>query len=127
MTDALILVRTSDNKEQKRFVGLNLYYGDFQLISSSNYVLSFSELKKASRENGKFFIITCSCGFPDCAGIYNPIKVEHNGSEVTWFIQEPVKKEMKFSVSQLQNQILGAEKRLKELGFSNFEKQQFTY
>jgi len=127
MKDALILVRTSSGSEGRIYIDLNLYYGDSELFDSNDYFLSFSALKKASWESGTFFLITCGCGTPGCAGIYNPIKVEHNGDEVVWFIQEPIKKDVKFSASQLQDQVLGAEKRLKELGFLNFEEQQFSY
>jgi hypothetical protein len=48
------------------------------------------ELQKSAEGEGEFFIITCFCGEPQCAGIQEGIKVLHQGDHVTWVYRNPL-------------------------------------
>lgn len=46
------------------------------------------ELINSTRSDGNYFMWTCSCGVPGCAGYYNGIKVVSDDKETTWFDQD---------------------------------------
>lgn len=45
------------------------------------------ELQRSVDQSGEYFIITCSCGWPECAGIKRGIQVSHQGECITWVYQ----------------------------------------
>jgi hypothetical protein len=45
-------------------------------------------LTQSMSNDGRYFIITCTCGDPGCAGIDQGIKVIHNDENVQWLITE---------------------------------------
>jgi hypothetical protein len=47
------------------------------------YATDLSEFEKSLAHDGKFYIITCSCGFPECIGA-RAIVVKHLGDIVRW-------------------------------------------
>lgn len=47
------------------------------------------ELQRSVREGGKYFLLTCWCGMPECAGICEPVRVIHEFDAVRWEITQP--------------------------------------
>ncbi len=48
------------------------------------------EIIKSCQLSGEFFIVTCGCGEPACAGIYDGIRVTHLDDRVVWEIPDPL-------------------------------------
>lgn len=42
-----------------------------------------------SHDDGEFFVATCGCGVPDCAGVFDGVTVIHDATHVHWKIPEP--------------------------------------
>ena len=42
------------------------------------------EIFQSRQKEGEFFIFTCSCGIPECAG-YKGVNVTHQGGVVEWY------------------------------------------
>jgi hypothetical protein len=59
------------------------------LVDFAYYGLTTSlpELARSSQKPGEFFIITCHCGDPGCAGIRQGIEVTHAKNQVVWRYQ----------------------------------------
>ena len=55
---------------------------DFNLESLS---VDLSALEQAARASGEFYIVTCICGYPNCAGIKQPIRIDHADGRVRWY------------------------------------------
>ena len=54
---------------------------DFKKDSLS---VDLSELAQAALESGAFYIVTCICGYPNCAGIKERIRIDHAVGRVHW-------------------------------------------
>ena len=53
------------------------------------YATDLAALKRSVTESGEHFILTCWCGFHECAGIYSGIVVSHKGRRTRWHVSEP--------------------------------------
>ncbi len=65
---------------------------DDQLLVNPKHdhlAIDLAELVKTLEDDGEFFIITCTCGDPGCAGIMEGVKVHHNGKMVYWQFRIP--------------------------------------
>lgn len=56
----------------------------------NGFTINIEALIDSLKQSGAFFIFTCDCGVPDCTGIYEGVKVIHNGNNITWQLQEPL-------------------------------------
>ena len=63
----------------------------------TEFVLDISELAKSCQSSGEFFIFTCGCGYPACAGILDGIQIEHLIEAVVWRFYEPMKDDLDIS------------------------------
>ena len=77
------------------FVDQELLYKD--------YPVDLIELIRSKESEGKFFIFTCSCGIPECGGIYEAVKVKYLDKTVTWEI--PKKTKIEFCAFEYINEI----------------------
>jgi hypothetical protein len=60
---------------------------DGQVISSG-YCIDMVQLVESFCGSGDYFILTCSCGEPGCAGLFIPFHVEHlGGGIIRWHIE----------------------------------------
>ena len=46
--------------------------------------VDLSQLRSSLEEDGTFFIWTCSCGAPGCAGLFNGVRVKHTNDDTSW-------------------------------------------
>jgi len=53
-------------------------------VLEAGFALDISALYNSAQESGEFFIWTCECGIPECAGIYHGIRVTHAAHTVVW-------------------------------------------
>ncbi len=64
------------------------------------YATDLHELIRSSERAGEYFILTCWCGYPGCAGIRRGIQVRHEHGNIFWHLAEPgPKKRFVFSQS----------------------------
>ncbi|NCO73662.1 MAG: hypothetical protein GW795_15060 [Cyanobacteria bacterium] len=77
-----------DNDDNLYFVTIILVDGK-PIADFSYYATSLTELNNTLKQNGKYFILTCWCGVPDCAGIEQGIQVTHYQDTVKWTINQP--------------------------------------
>lgn len=77
---------------------------DGKNIDCLRYVDS-DELIKTLSHSGKYYIYTCTCGNPECGGIYHPVAVEHNESYIYWTMINPYGGMFKFNKEQYVNEV----------------------
>lgn len=46
-------------------------------------------LAAAATQTGEFYIATCGCGVPDCAGIYHGVRTEQTNGIISWEVPVP--------------------------------------
>lgn len=56
---------------------------------NDKYCVNYGALIWSVRGNGEYFILTCSCGIPECAGIYKGVEVKFVGNSVEWHFIDP--------------------------------------
>jgi len=76
----------------ERFWRVIVRVDDIPLVDFAYYELAadLRELEKSAEGDGEFFILTCSCGEPRCAGIRQGIQVSHQRDRVTWVYRRPL-------------------------------------
>lgn len=52
--------------------------------------IDLRQLAKSCQLSGEFFIVTCGCGEPGCAGIEDGIRVSHFTDRICWIVPEPI-------------------------------------
>jgi hypothetical protein len=63
--------------------------GDTPLANYREYAVDRDELRRSVGSTGDFWILTCWCGDPGCAGIDQAVKVVQEADVVHWYIEEP--------------------------------------
>ena len=63
-------------------------YVDDCLIEE-DWTIDWIEMAKSAIEPGGYFIFTCGCGVPECAGIYDPVMVTHTDDAISWDVIKP--------------------------------------
>lgn len=58
-------------------------------LFTSDVTLDIAALVDSTRGSGEFYIFTCGCGEPGCAGIWHGVIVLHSPYCVQWLIPEP--------------------------------------
>ena len=61
-----------------------LEFNDEQADVDDPEHVDLNELKSSLDDNGTFFIWTCSCGAPGCAGLFDGIRVTHSDGVTSW-------------------------------------------
>lgn len=52
--------------------------------------VDLSQLAKSCQSSGEIFIVTCGCGFPPCAGIFDGIRVRQEAEAIVWEVPDPL-------------------------------------
>ncbi len=56
----------------------------------ADYTVDIFEAAASCRKEGEFFIFTCGCGVPGCAGIYQGVQVRHSDDFIYWKLPNPL-------------------------------------
>lgn len=84
------------------------------LAAFSYYAIDLEELFRSERESGAFFIVTCWCGQPSCAGIGRGVMVEHRDGLVHWRVPEPEpERELLFVETEYVKALIGLRREIK--------------
>jgi len=51
--------------------------------------VDLGQLALSLQGDGEFFILTCTCGVPGCAGLESGVQVTHDHKNVHWVVREP--------------------------------------
>lgn len=102
-----------DNDNNLYFVSIILVDGQ-PITDFSYYATSLTELKDSIKHNGNYFIITCWCGVPDCAGIEQGIKVIHHQNTVKWTMTQPQAQQFIFSTDDYKTSITQGIEQIKQ-------------
>lgn len=88
----------------------------FTDFKKNSYSVDLSALELSIKESGKFYIITCICGYPNCAGIKKGIQVSHEDDCIQWksYLNNEVK-ECCFNPIEYQIAVTKGIDQLKEL------------
>ena len=60
-----------------------------EIVILTDFCIDYKALVRSAREEGDYFILTCSCGDAGCAGLFAPIQVRHHAESIAWHITEP--------------------------------------
>ena len=80
---------TDGNME--KYLVPNLTVDDY--LINEDFALDLRELANSCRFDGEHFILTCGCGEPGCAGIFDGFYVTQHDDTVSWRIGSPVRRE----------------------------------
>ncbi|MDP1591990.1 MAG: hypothetical protein Q8M07_29790 [Prosthecobacter sp.] len=59
-------------------------------VLNLGYVLSEDVLVQSLEEPGDYWLLTCGCGEPGCAGLFTPFEVEHlEDGIIHWHVTDP--------------------------------------
>ena len=56
---------------------------------AQGHVIDFIQLARSGVADGEYFLLTCGCGEPGCAGLFIPIEVTSDSDKVYWHVTEP--------------------------------------
>ncbi|MCC5652842.1 hypothetical protein LC609_24160 [Nostoc sp. XA013] len=60
-----------------------------RLTDFTYYAVDLEELIQSIDRDGQFYIITCWCGVPGCAGVTKGVDVLHNQDLIRWTVTQP--------------------------------------
>jgi hypothetical protein len=75
-------IRT-ETDEPDSLVAVLEFNGNNSDPNDPEYV-DLNQLKSSLHEDGTFFIWTCSCGAPGCAGMFDGVAISHIGDTTSW-------------------------------------------
>ncbi|GHN00609.1 hypothetical protein WSM22_20980 [Cytophagales bacterium WSM2-2] len=93
----------SGTEKKALYLSVNLTIDDASPILSDD-AFDMYELFQAAKEDGTYFIFTCSCGIAGCAGYFKGVKVTTVDDKTTWENLDDSKR-YEFLTSQLKLEI----------------------
>ncbi|MCO6046764.1 hypothetical protein NG895_22940 [Aeoliella sp. ICT_H6.2] len=76
------LIQTEDG-EPDSLVAVLEFNGEQANVDDPEHI-DLAQLKSSLNNDGTFFIWTCSCGAPGCAGMFDGVRVSHRGDVTNW-------------------------------------------
>lgn len=74
-----------------------------------DYPVALRELALAAFSDGEAFPLTCGCGEPRCAGLYEPFRTGHSGGVTVWIVRQPGPlRRLTFETDRLREAVLNA-------------------
>ncbi|MCB0482826.1 MAG: hypothetical protein KDC83_15460 [Flavobacteriales bacterium] len=96
----------SGDDDGKDYLVVEVIVDNNPLTNFQWFATDLVHLTKSAESSGNFYILTCWCGYPLCAGLKKPITVEHNHDHIVWKISEPEPvREFKFDMTQYRTAI----------------------
>lgn len=82
-------IKASDTSNQPNYVLTQAVFINGENLAPK-YPIDLRELVKSCQLSGEFFIVTCGCGVPECAGIEDGIRVSHLPDRILWDVPIPI-------------------------------------
>jgi len=93
---------------------MDVYVNDEKI--NNGYAVDISELVGTATKAGEYYPLTCGCGYPMCAGLEEPIVVEHHDALILWKLAYPEPERVfSFSAAKYRNSLWEAMRWIKEL------------
>ncbi len=89
------------------YLVIEAYIDGEQLVGVDQYSIDvpFGLLPSVER-NGYWYIVSCSCGDPGCAGIFSGVEVKHREGRITWHLLEPgPMRDFRFDADQYRGEV----------------------
>ena len=103
--DELSVILDHETEEEEEQLHYSILI-DEKEIDTLRYVDIFALRDSALKENGEFYIYTCTCGIHECAGIDYPVMVYSDKNFLYWDLLEPYGGRFKFHKKAYQKEIL---------------------
>ncbi|MFN8393391.1 MAG: hypothetical protein U0176_01815 [Bacteroidia bacterium] len=68
----------------KRQLAISATINDIPVVEWWDLPIDIRAMKESAILSGKYFLWTCTCGIPYCAGLRAAIQVKHHESTITW-------------------------------------------
>lgn len=78
-----------DKPYERYRIGLQVLIDGIETTKFDGAGIEPCALAAAATQAGEFYIATCGCGMPDCAGIYRGVRVSHSNGIINWEIPVP--------------------------------------
>ena len=84
-----LLIKTDLDEDSTLYIYAEVKIGDFLLADYGREILAIDllQLLASLKGDGEYFVITCGCGVPECAGVYNGILVSQEKNQVNWLLK----------------------------------------
>jgi hypothetical protein len=70
--------------EGKLYLGVEAVVNG-QLVAAIHYLpLDLVALRASAKVPDKYYLWSCTCGIPECAGIWEPVAVTHEAETISW-------------------------------------------
>ncbi|HVF99295.1 MAG TPA: hypothetical protein VND68_05620 [Chloroflexia bacterium] len=79
----------SDSDSDPDYLVAEVLVNGTPLADFSYYATDLHSLLGSTQDSGEFFIITCWCGDPGCAGLRRGIEVRRESKVVYWHVLQP--------------------------------------
>lgn len=99
--------------DKKLYLAFDLTIDGVSPLQNSDDDFDIYEFIMSTRKDGKYFIWTCSCGVPGCAGYFTGIDVRIEG-DITYWIDHDLDKSYSFSTNNLRTKALMLEDEIKK-------------
>ncbi|WP_335194968.1 hypothetical protein [Nostoc sp.] len=103
-------------KQETYYLIFEIIVNGQRLTDFTSYAVNLEELIQSIDRDGQFYIITCWCGVPECAGVTKGVNVFHNQDLISWTVIQPApSRTLTFSQKMYENAIRTAIKQGKKL------------
>lgn len=99
--------------DEKLYLVFELTIDGMSPLEASDDDFDIYEFIMSTQKDGKYFIWTCACGVPGCAGYFNGIEVRTE-DEITYWIDKDLDKSYSLSTKDLRTKALMLEDEIKK-------------
>ena len=118
------LITDEDNIE---YIVIAILENGKEIEDFEYFATDLAEFYKSLKDEGQYFVLTCWCGDPPCAGINIPINVKYKNEKIIWEVKEPFNRIIEFDRSQAIEGLKIFKSKMYELKRkSNFTKEEIT-
>lgn len=71
------------NNRETWNIGIEVIIDNHKIHNFKEFPINILDLINSKKNNGDFYIFTCSCGIPECMNIY-PVAIKHKENHVLW-------------------------------------------
>ncbi len=103
------------SSEPTEYLWIEMLVDDRVIVDFKYYAVDLDELLRSIHSNGEFFILTCWCGVPECAGIEKGVQVNHENDFIFWKLNEPKQFSFTFEHRQYETEVRKVMKQSKRL------------
>jgi hypothetical protein len=93
MNQLTLRLKTHGQDEPTDYLVVEVSIDGNVLTNFDTYATDLPELIQSSEHAGNYFILTCWCGYAECAGIRQGIQIRHDHGNIFWQVVEPAPKQ----------------------------------